>query len=130
MKSTYKLLGTFWDGRDVLEHPIAEYRGVEAIRDYKEEYDLFDTQEYVRSVKVSEILRQDAGEKILFILERIRHCSKIVLVLDCCIQNRNPVIRKFLSKRISQCLRYIQDCLVDESVEIYIQTKQGGAYGF
>lgn len=122
MKSTYKLLGSFWDGRKDLDEPLAEYSREKQIRDYKEEFDLFDSQEYTRSVKVSELLRQNIGEKILPILERLRLCSKVVFVLDCSIQSENPVIRKFLSKRISQCLRYMQDHLADNPVEIYIQT--------
>lgn len=122
MKSTYQLLGSFWDGRKDLETPLTEYSRERQIRDYKEEYDLFDSQEYIRSVKISELLRQNVGEKILPILERLRLCSKVVFVLDCSIQSENPVIRKFLSKRISQCLRYMQDHLADNPVEIYIQT--------
>jgi len=122
MKSTYKLLGSFWDGRKDLDEPLAEYSREKQIRDYKEEFDLFDSQEYIRSVKISELLRQNVGEKILPILERLRLCSKVVFVLDCSIQSENPVIRKFLSKRISQCLRYMQDHLADNPVEIYIQT--------
>lgn len=122
MKSTYQLLGSFWDGRKDLETPLAEYSRERQIRDYKEEHDLFDSQEYIRSVKISELLRQNVGEKILPILERLRLCSKVVFVLDCSIQSENPVIRNFLSKQISQCLRYMQDHLADNPVEIYIQT--------
>lgn len=124
MKSTYKLLGSFWDGRKDLDEPLAEYSREKQIRDYKEEFDLFDSQEYTRSVKVSELLRQNIGEKILPILERLRLCSKVVLILDCSIQSENPVIRRFLSKRISQCLRYILDYFADKPVEIYVQSRK------
>lgn len=119
MKSTYKLLGSFWDGRENLEVPLAEYSGEKQIRDYKEGYDLFDTKEYVRSISISELLRLDDGNKVFATLERLRFCSKVVIILDCNLKSENPVIRRFLSKRVSQCLKLVQDRLPDKKPEIF-----------
>ncbi|MCF0217169.1 MAG: hypothetical protein HUK21_11965 [Fibrobacteraceae bacterium] len=123
MKSTYKLLGLFWDGRKDLEIPILEYTGETQIRDYKEEYDLFDSRDYIRSVKVSELFRLDDGDKISSILDRLRFCSKVVIVLDCDIKNKNPVIRLFLSKRVSQCLKYVRDYFTQNEIELFVQSE-------
>lgn len=118
MKSTYKLLGSFWDGREDLDIPLVKYSGEETLRDYRVEYDLFDAKEYVRSVRVSELLRLDAGEKIHSILNKLYFCTKVVIVLDCNIQSANPVIRRFLSKRVSQCLKFVRDNFPNETTEI------------
>ncbi len=125
MKTTYKLLGSFWDGRKDLETPLAEYSEERQIRDYKEEYDLFDTLEYIRSVRISELFRLEYGNRIFSVLDKLRLCSKVIIILDCYIKSENPVIRNFLSKRISQCLRLVQDYLAKKPVEIYIQSEKG-----
>lgn len=124
MKTTYKLLGSFWDGRKDLETPLAEYSEERQIRDYKEEYDLFDTLEYIRSVRISELFRLEYGNRIFSVLDKLRLCSKVIIILDCYIKSENPVIRNFFSKRISQCLRLVQDHLADWSVEIFIQSEK------
>lgn len=125
MKTTYKLLGSFWDGRKDLETPLAEYSEERQIRDYKEEYDLFDTLEYIRSVRISELFRLEYGNRFFSVLDKLRLCSKVIIILDCYIKSENPVIRNFLSKRISQCLRLVQDYLAKKPVEIYIQSEKG-----
>jgi len=125
MKTTYKLLGSFWDGRKDLETPLAEYSEERQIRDYKEEYDLFDTLEYIRSVRISELFRLEYGNRIFSVLDKLRLCSKVIIILDCYIKSENPVIRNFLSKRISQCLRLVQDYLAKKPVEFYIQSEKG-----
>lgn len=125
MKTTYKLLGSFWDGRKDLETPLAEYSEERQIRDYKEESDLFDTLEYIRSVRISELFRLEYGNRIFSVLDKLRLCSKVIIILDCYIKSENPVIRNFLSKRISQCLRLVQDYLAKKPVEIYIQSEKG-----
>lgn len=124
MKTTYKLLGSFWDGRKDLETPLAEYSEERQIRDYKEEYDLFDTLEYIRSVRISELFRLEYGNRIFSVLDKLRLCSKVIIILDCYIKSENPVIRNFLSKRMSQCLRLVQDYLAKKPVEIYIQSEK------
>lgn len=119
MKSTYKLLGSFWDGRENLDVPLAVYSGEKQIRDYKEEYDLFDAKEYIRSVSISELLRLDAGDKVHAVLNRLRFCSKVVIIMDCELKSKNPVIRRFLSKRVSQCLKFAKDNIECETTKIF-----------
>lgn len=120
MKKSYKLFGTFWDGLETLDTPIAEFHGTEQIRDYREEYDLFDTGEFVRSVKISDLLRLDTGEKIFSILKKLRNCTKVVIILDTRINHPNPVIKRFLSKRIFQCLRFVKDHIENRATKIFI----------
>ena len=120
MKKSYKLFGTFWDGLETLDTSIAEFHGTEQVRDYREEYDLFDTGEFLRSVKISDLLRLDAGEKVFSILKKIRNCTKVVIILDANTNHPNPVIKSFLSKRTSQCLRFVKDHIENKATKIFI----------
>ena len=111
MKSTYKLLGSFWDGRPVLKEPLPLYTQGEMPRDYRNERDLFDSNGYVRSIEISDLLRLDDGAKVDCILESLKHCDKVVVLTNKKLSTNNPVIERYLDKRMSQSLRYMKESL-------------------
>ena len=56
MKSTYKLLGVFWDRKEIVETNFDVIRKCRDILDYRYVRELFDVNNYVRKIKVSELL--------------------------------------------------------------------------
>ncbi len=120
MKSTYKLLGKFWDRRPELKAGLEMLRGPIDCPDYKQSYDLFDVKKYVRSVKISEFLRLDDGKRVDSVLEKVKHCDMVVVKLDFSFENDNKIVQNFLSKRVSQCLKYMQEYLGCKKLKITV----------
>lgn len=107
MKSTYDLIGTFWDGRPsdisaetVLYDPLVPEAGTP--------YCLFDIDGKQRSVRLSELfaVRDDAD------WERIRtslaDCYRVAVIDDCRPQFQGEALQQFHELRLRQALHLLQ----------------------
>lgn len=111
MKSTYKLLGVFWDRREVTDTRFSVVKDCQNIFDYRYVRELFDVDGYVRKIKISEFLRANAENEVDSIVRQMRHCDKIVGIIDCFPRVKNVVLRRFVRKRILQVLNYLRKVL-------------------
>ena len=108
MKSTYKLLGVFWDRKEIVETNFDVIRKCRDILDYRYVRELFDVNNYVRKIKVSELLKANLENDVKVIINQLRHCDKIVGVIDYFPRVKNAVLRRFVRKRILQVLNYLR----------------------
>ena len=108
MKSTYKLLGVFWDRKEIVDTNFAVVRKCRNILEYRYERELFDVGCYVRKIKISELLKANLESDAKVIIRQIRHCDKIVGVIDYCPRIKNIILQRFVRKRILQVLNYLQ----------------------
>ena len=96
MKSTYKLLGVFWDREEIVETNFDVIRKCRDILDYRYVRELFDVNNYVRKIKVSELLKANLENDVKVIINQLRHCDKIVGVIDYFPRVKNSVLRRFV----------------------------------
>ena len=108
MKSTYKLLGVFWDRKEIVETNFDVIRECRDILDYRYVRELFDVNNYVRKIKVSELLKANLENDVKVIINQLRHCDKIVGVIDYFPRVKNAVLRRLARKRILQVLNYLR----------------------
>lgn len=108
MKSTYKLLGVFWDGKEIIDSKFAIVGDCRNILDYRYTRDLFDINGCIRKIKISELLEANFENEVKAIVEQLRYCDKIVGVIDYFPRVKNAVLRKFARKRILQVLNYLR----------------------
>ena len=107
MKSTYKLLGVFWDRKEIVYTKFVVVRKYRNILDYRYVRELFDVGGYVRKIKISELLKANFENVVKAIINQLRHCDKIVGVIDYFPRVKNSVLRRFARKRILQVLNYL-----------------------
>lgn len=108
MKSTYKLLGVFWDRKEIIDTQFTVVRKCRDILDYRYERNLFDINDYVRKIKISELLKVNLEDDVEPIVKELRYCDKIVGVIDYFPHVKNIVLRRFIRKRILQVLNYLR----------------------
>jgi len=118
MKSTYKLLGVFWDQRPIPEE-FPELVDCEEIQDYREEYNLFDLAGYRREVKLTELLSIENVEKLNSIIKLLRKCDKAYLHIDYIPRCELPVVCNFFVRRTMQIYRYIKESVQPE-IEVFV----------
>ncbi len=109
MKNSYKLFGMFWDGKISKQIPMCKMSEAACFRDYKWEYDLFDSKEYVRTIKASELMTMETEKERESLTKIIRHCDRIIVLSDLFFKELNPVLLKFYKKRISQIVIWLQE---------------------
>ena len=107
MKSMYKLLGVFWDRKEIVYTKFVVVRKYRNILDYHYVRELFDVGGYVRKIKISELLKANFENEVKAIINQLRHCDKIVGVIDYFPRVKNSVLRRFARKRILQVLNYL-----------------------
>lgn len=107
MKSTYKLLGVFWDRKEIVYTKFVVVRKYRNVLDYRYVRELFDVGGYVRKIKISELLKANFENEVKAIINQLRHCDKIVGVIDYFPRVKNSVLRRFARKRILQVLNYL-----------------------
>lgn len=115
MKSTYKLLGVFWDKRKMLEESLPEYTDKNFLFDYRVPLNLFDFKECVRSIRMTELLKSDDETILLEIVGNLNNCDKVVFLKDYDSKSMNPVIQKILEKRCSQIMNWVCEQLSQSS---------------
>lgn len=108
MKSTYKLLGVFWDRKEIVDTNFTVVRKCRDILDYRYIRELFDVDSCVRKIKISELLKANFESEAKALVKQLRHCNKIVGVIDYFPRIKNVVLRSFVRKRILQILNYLR----------------------
>ena len=58
--------------------------------------ELFDVNNYVRKIKVSELFKANLENDAKVIINQLRHCDKIVGVVDYFSRVKNSVLRRFV----------------------------------
>lgn len=111
MKTTYKLLGVFWDKKEDICYFNFVCSSIQNIRDYKEPFDLFDNNKYVRKILFSELFNISENFKKERILEVVGYCSKIFIENDCRIASNNKILKQFIFKRYCQIVCELQKSL-------------------
>ena len=109
MKSTYKLLGVFWDGRKVVKTNFKVCKPRNEILDYHYPYELFDVNCYARKITITELLKVNEEKEAFEIVDKLKQCNKIYAIIDCIPNVRNPILLRFVRKRILQVLNYLQE---------------------
>ena len=116
MKSTYKLLGVFWDRKEIVETKFTIERKYRSILDYLYARELFDQKCYVRKIQISELLKANLEKEVQAIVKQLQHCDKIVGVIDYFPRVKNVVLQRFIRKRILQVLNYLREKLPNTKI--------------
>jgi len=118
MKSTYKLIGLFWDNRPVPDEFPSIVDFVE-VQDYREEYNLFDLTCYKRKIKLSEILSIEDKQNLNNIILSLKGCDEVYLHIDYIPNCESSVVCAFFIRRTMQIYRYIRDS-VQYEVQVFV----------
>ncbi len=116
MKSTYKLLGVFWDRKEIVDNRFTVVRKCQDVLDYRYVRELFDVGGYVRKIKISELLKANLENEVKAITNQLLHCDKIVGVIDYFPRVKNVVLQRFVRKRILQVLNYLRNELPNAKI--------------
>lgn len=127
MKSTYKLIGAFWDHREALGSPLA-------LAEYDPTYlaagsalCLFDFLEVKRSVTLSELMSADGEADVEGIFEGLRGADKVAVVVDIAPRSTGEVQRRFFRKRALQTLRMLVNELPESEVILMLPNRKAAA---
>lgn len=103
MKSSYKLFGTLWDQIPEIENPLVIVKEkFPCVNNYNVEYNLFDVDSYERKISLKEILTCESDLTFKKIIEKLKSCKVIYIILDYEPQYKTKVITTFLKKRTRQ----------------------------
>lgn len=116
MKSTYKLLGAMWD-RLPSENPgfilwDCTYSPLGSKRS------LFDTRGERRFIPLSHLFSLEDPTQLSLLVERLKECSHVALVLDYVPTVGSLVNLEFFIKRANQMRSFFADALPDAEVRI------------
>ena len=118
MKSTYKLIGAFWDGLPTSgDTETAEIYDSDILVDTEPE-NLFDQECFRRSVPLSELFGASQEAEIGAIVARISRCDEVFLVIDCQPRTSGLVPNQLHRKRTLQMLGYLRACLPRARVQL------------
>lgn len=120
MKKSYKLLGVIWDQIPVTGVKPCIVRYDAFIEDYKEDFNLFDTEKYKRKINVSEILKIETERTLHNIIEKLLCCDEVYILLDYIPKYNYDVINEFYQKRIIQIFSYFTEKLYNSKVFFYV----------
>lgn len=122
MKSTYKLIGVFWDGKP-------EASGRAAVVPYDPYYlplsaqpCLLDLIERKRRVGLSQLLGIGSQEDVMSLAEKLEGCGSVAVVVDYLPKAKSSVHRRFFEHRALQALKALSEAL--PSTEIVFMTPQ------
>lgn len=101
MKSSYKLFGTIWDGKDsVMEYPALPYDAT--VPPLGEPRCLFDAQGVRRALPISDLLKIELETDLLAFVDRASNCDELLIELDYCPPSDNPTLSEFYWLRVRQ----------------------------
>lgn len=108
MKSTYKLIGCFWDGLPVDANPetIAVFDAEIAVAGTPE--NLFDGQGVRRRMLLSDLLAAPEKETMHELIQRAKDCDELYLELDCRPKAPGAVPQIFFQKRAQQAAGFLK----------------------
>jgi hypothetical protein len=111
MKSTYKLLGTFWDHKCPMAYPPPLLSYDELFLDASHPDCLLDLLSKNRSVSHLKLLAINSEADFKNYIGPLRNCNKIALVLDYDFQASNPTHLQFIAKRTAQICQQLNEAL-------------------
>ena len=130
MKSTYKLIGAFWDGMPINDNGGAARPYAPDIESCAVPENLFDYPRFRRALPISKLLGTAQGEDVDAFVHQLDRCDEAFLVLDYQPQTRGSVPNQFYQKRILQILTYMQEQLPHTHVQfMHGATTEGGLFG-
>lgn len=118
MKSSYRLIGVFWDHR-----PEATVSLVPAAYDpfYLEAGHpdcLFDCKGKHRYVTLTELLSLNSQEDLDRLASRLGGCVGIAVISDFAMRSRGSVVRQFLQHRLLQAICLLESAVPEASVTL------------
>jgi len=122
MKSTYKLLGVFWDGCPVENKLATRSRMPKAIRDCNYIQDLFDIDGYERKISIQLFFDVESQDDFSKILSQIRYCTKIYIDCRNLPKAKSSVIMQFETKRIFQ-IAYVLKAEITNTKTVFVIPK-------
>lgn len=101
MKTTYKLLGAFWDGLPEAELNSSKSNSANTS---------------IPCISFQSLLRVQNKENINELLSNVGEIKGVVIEIDYFFLNSNIVMEKFLNKRLKQMVYYLADFGINASV--------------
>ena len=121
MKSSYKLLGVFWDK---LSTPDIFFYMDDSIfiNELDEEYNLFDTG--LRKINLSTILKVKNEDELITLIKKIDNFESFLINVDYIPINKNKILMNFYIKRIKQIYGYFKNQLNSKQVFLSSNVKK------
>ncbi|MBQ1550744.1 MAG: hypothetical protein IIZ67_01455 [Bacilli bacterium] len=121
MKSSYKLLGVFWDK---LSTPDIFFYMDDSIfiNELDEEYNLFDTG--LRKINLSTILKVKNEDELITLIKKIDNFESLLINVDYIPINKNKILMNFYIKRIKQIYGYFKNQLNSKQVFLSSNVKK------
>lgn len=92
-----------------------------SILDFRYDYELFDENEYIRKIAISELLNANKEKDVFEMINKLKQCSKILVIIDWLPKVRSFILQRFAKKRILQVLNYLSKNI--PSAKIYVDRK-------
>lgn len=121
VKTTYKLLGLVWDKKEIVQTKFEIFKHDFSILDFRYDDELFDVNECIRKIAISELLNANEEKDVIEITNKLKRCCKILVVIDWLPNVRNLILQRFAKKRILQVLNYLSKSI--PSAKIYADRK-------
>lgn len=117
MKQTYKLLGIEWDHAPLpAECPV--FIPNQEIQDWRKDRNLFDLEEYQRSITISEIMAANSLDALVPFLKSVKGCDQVIIMLDYEPKTHAPDVVSFFALRVLQMYEYVRQRLY--GVPVYL----------
>ncbi len=121
VKTTYKLFGLVWDKKEIVQTKFKTHKLETSILDFRYDYELFDENEYIRKIAISELLNANKEKDVFEMINKLKQCSKILVIIDWLPKVRSFILQRFAKKRILQVLNYLSKNI--PSAKIYVDRK-------
>ena len=118
MKTSYKLLGEFWDNLKT-SATVSYLDSDDFISDIDEDYNLFDFNN-IRKVDITDILEINHDAELKILLDKMKKYSSILININYIPINRNRSLDNFYLKRINQVYSYFKERL--DNTEVYLSS--------
>lgn len=118
MKTSYKLLGKFWDNLKT-STTVSYLDSDDFISNIDEDYNLFDFNN-IRKVDITDILEINNDAELKILLDKMKKYSSILININYIPINRNRSLDNFYLKRINQIYSYFKEKL--DNTEVYLSS--------
>lgn len=118
MKKSYTLFGVIWDNIDIsktIMHYV-EYEYIKDIVDYHYPQNLFDSQEYNRTISLRELLSFNDNLQLSKVVSQLQICDNLYILNDYIPKYYYPTLCNFLTKRMMQMYALLQQQLPNTKV--------------
>lgn len=100
--SRYKLIGDIWDNCKTKEYTIEKQNDINEIFEYNKSKTLLDIDSYKRKIKLSRLLGVNDADDLKQVINKVKRCDDLYVVLDYKPCTNNPILHSFYSKRLKQ----------------------------